>query len=75
MNNREISELLRKMSAAYQILGENRFRIIAYDRAADSIEHLISEAKDLWSDGKLDEIPGIGTTMAGYWMNYSKPEK
>jgi DNA polymerase (family X) len=66
MTNLEIAELLRKMAAAYEILGENRFRTIAYDRAADSIEHSTREIKDLWSNGKLTEIPGLGTSMIGY---------
>ena len=66
MTNLEIASLLRNMAAAYQILGENRFKIIAYDRAADSIEHLTSEVKDLWDDGKLGDIPGVGSTIASY---------
>lgn len=66
LSNRELSELLRKVAAAYQITGANRFQIIAYERAADSIEHLTSEAKDLWDDGKLSDIPGVGTSLAGY---------
>jgi len=66
ITNTEIATLLRQIAAAYQILNENRFRIIAYERAADSIEHLSSEAKDLWDDGKLKEIPGIGQAMADY---------
>ncbi|MBI5619496.1 hypothetical protein HY950_00875 [Candidatus Gottesmanbacteria bacterium] len=66
MTNLEIASLLRKIAAAYQILNENRFKIIAYDRAADSIEHLTSEAKDLWDNGKLDEIPGVGSGIAHY---------
>lgn len=64
MTNIEIAQLLRKVAAAYQILNENRFKIIAYERAADSIEHLTSDAKDLWGDGKLRDIPGIGNTIA-----------
>lgn len=64
MTNAEISQLLRKVAAAYLILGENRFRIIAYDRAADSIEHLTSEVKDYWDDKKLEEIPGVGGGIA-----------
>src|SRR3989344_4568903 len=60
MTNLEIAELLRKVAAAYLILGENRFRIIAYERAADSIEHLTSEVKDYWDDRKLNDIPGVG---------------
>jgi len=63
MTNLEIAALLRNIAAAYQILGENRFKIIAYERAADSIEHLSSDIKDLWDDGKLDDIPGVGETL------------
>ena len=63
MSNLEIAELLKKVAAAYQILGENRFKIIAYERAADSIEHLTSEVKDVWDEGKLGEVPGIGEAI------------
>ena len=66
LTNLELAELLRKVSAAYQILNENRFKIIAYDRAADSIEHLTNDTKDLWDDGKLNEIPGIGQGISHY---------
>lgn len=66
MTNLDLAALLRKISAAYLVLGENRFKIIAYDRAADSIEHLTSDVKDLWDDGKLGEIPGVGASIAGY---------
>lgn len=64
--NLQIAELLRKMAAAYQILNENRFKIIAYERAADSVEHLTSEVKDLYDDNKLGEIPGVGATIVGH---------
>lgn len=64
MTNLEIAELLRRVAAAYQIRGENRFKIIAYERAATSIEHLTSELKDYWDDKKLNEIPGVGAAIA-----------
>lgn len=64
MTNQEIAELLRSVAAAYLILNENRFKIIAYERAADSIEHLTSDLKDMWDDGKLSEIPGVGPGIA-----------
>lgn len=64
MTNIEIAELLRRVAAAYLILNENRFRIIAYERAADSIEHLTSDVKDMWDDRKLEDIPGIGGGIA-----------
>lgn len=64
MTNQELAQIFRNIAAVYQITGENRFRIIAYERAADSIEHLTREAKDYWDDGKVNEIPGIGPTIA-----------
>ena len=66
MTNLEIARQLRNVAAAYQILDENRFKIIAYEKAADSIEHLTSEAKDLWDDKKLERIPGIGPAISGH---------
>ena len=68
MSNLEIAELLRAIAASYQLKGEekNRFRIIAYQRAADAVEHATSELKDLWDDGKLKDVPGIGESIASH---------
>lgn len=64
--NLEIAKLLRKISAAYTILGENRFKIIAYDNAATAVEHSTSEIKDLWDDDKLDSVPGLGESITSH---------
>lgn len=64
MTNKELSQLLKNMSAAYLILGENRFKIIAYDKAADSLEFMTQEVKEIWEQGKLEEVPGIGKGIA-----------
>ncbi len=66
MTNLEIAELLRNVAAAYEILGENPFKTIAYQKAADSIEHLTSDLKDMWDDGKLDTVPGVGSALASH---------
>ncbi|MEK7141476.1 MAG: helix-hairpin-helix domain-containing protein, partial [Patescibacteria group bacterium] len=66
MTNLDLAQLLRKMAAAYQMLDENRFKIIAYERAADSIELLTREVKDYWNDGKLSDIPSVGEGIAYY---------
>ena len=59
MDNVEIANLLRNVAAALQIQDkdDNKFKIIAYERAADAIEHLSSEAKDIYDEGKLEDIP------------------
>ncbi len=66
ITNIEISELLRDVGAALQLKNEkaNKFRIVAYQRAADAVEHSSSELKDLWDEGKLDDVPGIGKSIA-----------
>lgn len=76
MTNNQIAELLRAVAASYELKGEekssrgrsasgrNRFKIIAYQRAADAVEHASSELKDLWDEGKLEEVPGIGKSIA-----------
>ena len=68
MTNLEIAELLRAVAASLQLKGadKNKFRIIAYERAADAVEHASSELKDLWDDGKLEDVPGIGEAIAAH---------
>ena len=67
LNNVQIAKLLREIAAAYTIKKTgNIFEIRAYENAADSIEHLTSEAKDLWEEGKLGEVPGLGKSLRGY---------
>lgn len=76
MTNIQIAELLRNVASAYQYKqslasqgpgksqNQYKFQIIAYNRAADSVEHSTSELKDLWDDGKLDDVPSIGSSIA-----------
>jgi DNA polymerase (family 10) len=66
MTNQEVAELLEKIAAVYTIKEDNRFKIIAYENAADSIKNSVVEVKDLWKDGKLSTLPGIGKSIAGY---------
>lgn len=63
-SNKKVAELLRAVAAALEVKDGNKFKIKAYDEAASSIEHLTSEIKDLWDDGKLEEIPGVGKSLA-----------
>lgn len=66
MTNGELAELLRAVAASYQIENEqkNKFKVIAYNRAADAIEHLGTEAKDIWDEGNLKDVSGIGPSIA-----------
>lgn len=66
-SNAEVADLLRGVAAAYQIKNVgNIFQIRAYESAADSIEHSTQEVLDLWQQGKLAEIPGVGKSIHSY---------
>ena len=66
-NNAQVAKLLREIAAAYTIKKTgNIFEIRAYENAADSIEHSTSEIKDLWEEGQLDQVPGLGKSLKAY---------
>jgi len=75
LSNRYITKMLREVAAAYEVRGEDRFRVRAYDTAADSVEHATSEVKDLWEEERLEDIPGIGASIAGHLDEYFRTGK
>ncbi len=72
LTNQEFATTFRQIAAVYQILGENRFKIIAYERAADAIEQEPRRVIDLIHDGKMDDIPGIGSTIKGHILEFAQ---
>ncbi len=80
--NKEIAKILREVAAVYEIkedstlpAGRQGFRVAAYNKAADSIEHSSVEAKDLWDEGTLDQIPGVGKGISSYLDEYFRTGK
>lgn len=67
ISNQQVAKILRSVAAAYTIKKTgNQFEIRAYENAADSIEHSTAEIHDLWEEGRLDEVPGLGEKLRGY---------
>lgn len=65
--NAQVAALLRSVGAAYQIKGiGNVFQVRAYENAASAIEHSTSEVSDLWQEGHLQDIPGVGPALNEY---------
>lgn len=64
MTNREIAELFKRIGDMLDILGENRFKVLAYHRAAENILNLGQDIRTYWQAGTLQEIPGIGQAIA-----------
>lgn len=65
MTNIEIAQLFRDVAASYSIKNEAKFRfqMLAYINAADAIERLTTQIADLYNEGKLNKIPGVGSTI------------
>ncbi len=62
--NREIADLLAGVAARLQILDANRFRVIAYQNAAENIRNMAQDINNVAKAGGLDDIPGVGKGIA-----------
>ncbi|MDA1316959.1 MAG: PHP domain-containing protein [bacterium] len=69
-SNKSISQLLHNIAAAQLLKGHNRFRIIAYEKAADAIESLSRELYDVWKEGKILRVSGIGANIGNGLSEY-----
>ena len=64
MTNQDVASKLRDVYNLMQLAGENRFRAIAFDRAAQTIEGLNEDINQYIKDDTLTEIKGIGKSIA-----------
>lgn len=64
MKNREVVDIFKKVADMLAIRGDQIHRILAYRKAAESIEALGRDINVVFAEGKLTEIPGIGDTLA-----------
>ncbi|WP_027717714.1 DNA polymerase/3'-5' exonuclease PolX [Desulfovirgula thermocuniculi] len=63
MHNMEISWALRELADILEFLGEDFFKVRAYRRAAKIIAGLERPAEELYRQGTLGKIPGIGRNI------------
>jgi DNA polymerase (family X) len=64
MTNREVAELLERVADMLAIRGDQIHRILAYRRGAESIRALGRDVNEMFAQGTLTDIPGIGATLA-----------
>lgn len=65
VENIDIARIFEEIADLLEIQGENQFRVRAYRTAARTIETLAVPAAALASDDRLDDLPGIGSDLAG----------
>ncbi|TVQ66151.1 MAG: DNA polymerase/3'-5' exonuclease PolX [Balneolaceae bacterium] len=64
MTNQDVAEKLREVFNLMQLAGENQFRAIAFDKAAQTIDGLSDDILSYIESGSLTEIKGIGKSIA-----------
>ena len=64
VKNREIAAILYEMAELLELHAENRFKIIAFSRAARAIESLKEDIVQVCREKRLQSIPGVGKAIA-----------
>lgn len=63
MENREVARILEEVADILEIQEDNPFKVNAYRKAARSIYHLPERLEDVWKEGRLRDIPGVGKAI------------
>ena len=74
MGNQELVTLFNKIADLLEIKGENRFKVLAYRRASESIKTMANDLSKL-SEKELVEIPGIGEALAKKILEFCETGK
>jgi DNA polymerase (family 10) len=64
VKNEEVARLLREMGELLELRGESGFKVIAYQRAARSVESTKEDLEEVSRRGELESIPGVGKAIA-----------
>lgn len=75
VKNREVAAVLYEMAELLELHAENRFKIIAYGKAARAIEALKEDIVQVCREKRLDSIPGVGKAIAQKVEEYLRTGK
>ncbi|HEX9092234.1 MAG TPA: DNA polymerase/3'-5' exonuclease PolX [Anaerolineales bacterium] len=64
MTNQQLAKTFSMIADLLEIRGENIYKILAYRKAADSLSNLSQDINDIWKQGKLTEVDGVGKAIA-----------
>jgi len=74
MKNQEIAKILYEIAEMLEIKGV-QFKPVAYQKAARSVETLSGDIEEVYKKGKLEDIPGVGESIAEKIEEYIKTGK
>lgn len=64
MKNQEVAELLDRVALLLEASGGDRFKVIAYRRASNTIRNLEEDIEDVWKKGRLGELQYVGEAIS-----------
>ena len=64
MNNRELADTFILIANLLEIKSEVIYVILSYRKAAENLVSLGRDVNEIWKEGKLREIPGVGKAIA-----------
>ena len=64
VRNIEVADLLDRLGDLVEANGEDRFKVIAYHRAATSIRNMDEDIEQMWKERKLEDIQYVGEGIA-----------
>jgi len=70
VKNREVAAILYEMAELLELHAENRFKIIAYSKAARAIESLQEDIVVVCREKRLQALPGVGKAIAAKVEEY-----
>lgn len=70
MRNADVARMLEDIAASLELRGDSAFRIRAYQEAARNVSLLDEDVATLHAEGRLDTIPGVGTSIAARIAEY-----
>ncbi len=66
MTNKELAAIFNSIADLLEIKGEVVYKVLAYRRAATSLEDYTPELAEVWrASGKLPKLAGVGEALAG----------
>ena len=64
MKNSEVAQLLDDLGELVEANGEDRFKVVAYHRAATSVRNLEEDVEQVWREDRLEGIRYVGEGIA-----------
>ncbi len=64
MDNRQLSDVFTLIANLSEIKGEIIYKTLAYRKAAESLLNLGRDVNDIWKEGQLEDIPGVGKAIS-----------